>query len=512
MTAITHAISAALLHFVWQGLLIALLLWIALAILRNGSARHRYFLSCAALGIMTLLPVFTVWVVYQAPAPAGMPHSVVDIAQSTTPAALSSAGSLPAWMAALEAWALPVWSIGVLAFAVRLIWISRHIASLKRSGEAAEAPLIEAMRRLADRMRISGPVRLVISRLADTPSVVGWLQPVILLPAATLLNLSFEQLEAVLAHELAHIRRHDYLVNLLQAVAETLLFYHPAIWWVSSRIRDERELCCDDLVVTVCGDAIGYARALTKLERLRIIAPGLALSTTGGSLLFRIRRLTGTPHEQAPSKIPALVSLVLAGVCFAINPHWVSGQQQRSQEAVVSRDAIWMDTVKYGDLPITVRALGTIVSPTTAELKVATIQASSVQVGQAASIDTSRRGHIIAGTVARIEPYAAGGTIAVTVELQSPVLEPAGSSVDGIIKIRVLKDVIYAGRPVVGQPFASSTLFKLEQDGSHATRVTVEFGASSVNSIQILKGLQPGDRVILSDMSKYDGYDRIRLE
>ena len=224
MTAITHAISAALLHFVWQGLLIALLMWIALAILGNGSARHRYFVSCAALGIMTLLPAFTVWVVYQAPAAAGMPHSVVDIAQSTAPAALASAGSLPAWIAALEAWALPVWSLGVLVFAVRLIWISIHVARLKRSGEAAETPIINAITRLADRMRISGPVRVVISRLADTPSVVGWLRPVILLPAATLLSLSVEQLEAVLAHELAHIRRHDYLVNLLQAVAETLLF------------------------------------------------------------------------------------------------------------------------------------------------------------------------------------------------------------------------------------------------------------------------------------------------
>ncbi len=179
---------------------------------------------------------------------------------------------------------------------------------------------------------------------------------------------------------------------------------------------------------------------------------------------------------------------------------------------MVSRDAIWMDTVKYGDLPIAVRALGTIVSPTTAELRVPTALFGSVQVGQGASIDTSRSGHIIAGTVARIESYAAGGTVAVTVELQSPVPELAGLSVDGTIKIRVLKDVVYVGRPVVGQPYASSTLFKLEQDGSHATRVTVQFGASSVNSIQVLKGLQPGDHVILSDMSKYDGYDRIRLE
>ncbi len=442
-----------------------------------------------------------------------MPRSAVDISPSASPAALSPAVSLSAWIAALEAWALPVWFAGVLVFAIRLIWISRHAARLQRSGEAAGAPLMETIVRLADRMRISGPVRVAISRLTDTPSVVGWLRPVILLPAATLLSLSVEQLEAVLAHELAHIRRQDYLVNLVQAVAETLLFYHPAIWWVSSRIRHERELCCDDLVVSVCGDAIGYARALTKLERLRMIAPGLALRSTGGSLLFRIQRLTGTAHEQAPSKIPALVSLVLAFACLAINPHWASGQPQRGQEGVVSRDAIWVDTVKYGDLPIAIRAQGTIVSPTKAELKVATSQARFVQLGQAAAIDTGRsRGVTIAGRVAGIESSAAGGTVAVTIDLRSPAPELAGVSIDGTIQIRVLKDVVYAGRPVSGQPDASSTLFKLEQDGRHATRVTVEFGASSVNSIQVLKGLQPGDRVILSDMSKYDGYDRIRLE
>ena len=122
---------------------------------------------------------------------------------------------------------------------------------------------------LRTRMGLTRPVRLLISSLAEGPSVVGWIRPVILLPAATLLGLTPEQLEAVLAHEFAHIRRYDYLVNILQMVVETLLFYHPAVWWTSARIRHERELCCDDLAVSSCGDPLCYARALTKLERLR---------------------------------------------------------------------------------------------------------------------------------------------------------------------------------------------------------------------------------------------------
>ena len=103
------------------------------------------------------------------------------------------------------------------------------------------------------------------------PSVIGWLKPVVLLPAATLLGLTPEQLEAVLAHELAHIRRYDYLVNIVQMLIETLFFYHPAVWWISGRIRQERELCCDDIAVRCCGDAVGYARALTALERMRVM-------------------------------------------------------------------------------------------------------------------------------------------------------------------------------------------------------------------------------------------------
>jgi len=511
VTAITHAISAALLHFAWEGLLIALFLWVALAILRNGSARHRYFVSCAALGIMTVLPIVTAWFVYRAPTAAGRPGPLIVWPQSASPSAFYQAASPPAWVAALESWALPVWFLGVLVFAVRLIWISRYVAGLQRTGEAAKGPLIDSITQLARRMSVKDPLRVVISRLTDTPCVVGWLRPVILLPAATLLSLSVEQLETVLAHELAHIRRRDYLVNLLQTLSETLLFYHPAVWWVSARLRDERELCCDDMVVATCGDAIGYARALTKLERLRMIAPELAMSGTGGSLLYRIRRLTGMPHEEAPSKLPAVVSLVLAIVCFAISPHWASGQPQLSKEAAVSRGDVWMDTVKHGDLAIMVRALGTLISSKTAELKVAASQTSLIQVGQTATL-AMRQGSTIQGTVARIDPNPANGVVGVTIDLRAPVREASGVPVDGTIRIRVLKDVVYVDRPVFAAADARYGLFKVETDGTHATRVGVRFGAASVDAIQILEGLRVGERLILSDMSKYDGYDRLRVE
>ena len=145
------------------------------------------------------------------------------------------------------------------------------------------------------------------------------------------------------------------------------------------------------------------------------------------------------------------------------------------------------------------------------ELKVAASVATPVQIGESASIEL-RRGITIAGKVTRIESSVVNGTVTVVLELQSPVPEFAGQPVDGTISIRTLNNVVYVGRPVDSHADTESTLFKVESDGSHAKRVKVKFGANSVNTIQILEGLHLGDRVILSDMAKYNGYDRIRLE
>ena len=151
------------------------------------------------------------------------------------------------------------------------------------------------------------------------PTVIGWLKPVVLLPASALAALSPQQLEAILAHELAHIRRHDYLVNLLQTLVETLLFYHPAVWWLSRRIRIERENCCDDLAVSLCGDPVAYANALADLESLRSeTAPThhIAMAATGGALLQRVRRLLGAPSSHSgrgPAWLAGSAALLLVG-------------------------------------------------------------------------------------------------------------------------------------------------------------------------------------------------------
>ena len=330
MTAITQALSAALLHFVWQGLAVGLLLWIALFVMRKGPANARYAASCVALVILVLLPVVTACVLYT-PVTAAGPVKTAQAALLPVRAERSESSS-GAWLAALQSWALPLWSLGVLAFSLRLVLGSRQVAMLRRRGAPADAAIVKMVAGLGKRMGLARPVHVLITSLADGPSVVGWLRPVLLLPSATILGLTLEQLEAVLAHEIAHIRRYDYLVNVLQIVAETLLFYHPAVWWASARIRHERELCCDDLAVRSCGDALCYARALTTLEKLRVLTPNLAMGSTGGSLFYRIQRLMGeTTRECGPSKLSGALTLLLGLTCFLLNVHWAQGQADATQ-------------------------------------------------------------------------------------------------------------------------------------------------------------------------------------
>ncbi len=138
----------------------------------------------------------------------------------------------------------------------------------------------------------------------------------ILVPAGALINLSANELEAILAHELAHIRRFDYVANLLQSAIEALMFYHPGVWWIGKRIRAERENCCDDLAIAACGDRVVYARALTALEELRSGYPRFAMAATSGPLLSRVRRLLGKddPRRRSLPVWMALATVLVAGL------------------------------------------------------------------------------------------------------------------------------------------------------------------------------------------------------
>ncbi len=327
MPVIASALSSALLHFLWQGALVAALLAVVLAALRRRSPNVRYLACCAALALMAMLPVVTMAVLYA-------PLEAADGAVLPVAGSMAAIGAAAAVEPLARDWVLPAWFAGVMLFSLRLAWSGGHVWTLRHCAQPAGADIQETVARLAERLGLRRPVRALLTAATDSPSVLGWLRPVVLLPSATLLGLSTEQLEAVIAHELAHIRRHDYLVNLGQMVVETVLFYHPAVWWVSNRIRHERELCCDDAAVACCGDAVVYARALTQLEKLR--APTVAVAGTGGSLLFRIRRLVGVGQEQGVPRWPAVLAACFGLLCLALTVNWTQAEPLPPQAAALA--------------------------------------------------------------------------------------------------------------------------------------------------------------------------------
>ncbi|HXJ95138.1 MAG TPA: M56 family metallopeptidase [Terriglobia bacterium] len=322
-----QALGWALIHFLWQGALVALALAGCKVLLRGSTARVRYAVSCLFLLVLLALPVLTFVISMAQPSDSAGTNWVQAGAAALLPASDRAAPvtlgpNFQESVTPLLPWVVGIWIAGVMLLTVRWMAALAYLRRLRRSVSRSVPPEWEiALQSVKRRISVSLPVRLSISRLAQAPSVIGWLRPVILMPAAALAGLEPSALEAVLAHELAHIRRHDYLVNLLQSVVDTLLFYHPAVWWVSKQIRIERENCCDDLAAEACGDRVIYARALVDLEQSRAGQTSFALAANGGSLLFRIQRLlraNEADDRRGPSWLSAVagvavVALVLAG-------------------------------------------------------------------------------------------------------------------------------------------------------------------------------------------------------
>jgi beta-lactamase regulating signal transducer with metallopeptidase domain len=293
---VTQALGGALADFVWQGAAIALGVRALLACMGRRPAHERYAVACLGLLVMAVLPVGSF---FRAVLAGGTSVTLAAAGGGSliggTEVSLATWGG--AWLEALRPWLLSAWLCGVLLLSLRTGFAWKRARALAHEGTRPPGDLmVQALARVMERTRVGRPVRLLESVAVEVPTVVGLWRPLILVPASAMTGLTVPQLEAVLAHELAHIRRHDYLVNLLQALVETVLFYHPAVWWLSSRIREEREHCADDVAVESCGDALFYSRALAALEQLRAPVPVPALAANGGSLLLRIQRLLAVPQ------------------------------------------------------------------------------------------------------------------------------------------------------------------------------------------------------------------------
>ena len=319
-----------LLHSLWQGALVGVLFAALRFGLRRRSANLRYLGGCLCLALLVAIPVLTLlkglssWPSNgAADAVTRVPAGILAPGFSGASVGRSYGGSGTYWpvdwggdfLARLAPVLASVWALGVAFFSLRLTrscWWVRSIRT--REHELLDPAWMETLDDLRCRLGVSRPVRLLKSALVEVPMVIGWVRPVILLPAATLTGLTPGQLETILAHELAHVRRLDCVVNACQCLVETLMFYHPVAWWISGCIREERENCCDDLVIKVCGDRVGYARALATLEGLRAELPEWAFAASGGSLLNRIRRLVGRANDKGRVTAREASGLALLGI------------------------------------------------------------------------------------------------------------------------------------------------------------------------------------------------------
>jgi bla regulator protein blaR1 len=342
-----------LLHFLWQGAGLAALFAVGAAVCRSAPAR--YALAVGALVLMMVSPVITfTWLSWQAnPAVQTGAEGASTWAGTSTQNATALSGSrAPVAASRTEQpmamlWLVEAWFLGVLLLSLRTAGGLFLIERMRRKEiKPVGGELFERCVALQRRMGLDRVIQYCECLRLDAPAVLGWFRPVVLLPVRALTGLTEEQIEAVIAHELAHIRRLDCFVNLFQIAAETLLFYHPAVWWVSQRIRAERENCCDDEAIAICGDAVNYARALTLMEEWRT-APALMMAANRSPLAERVVRVLGWDGAAGRIRVAGLagsfvclVGALLAGNAFLGVAHAALGagaspKQEQGSSSVI---------------------------------------------------------------------------------------------------------------------------------------------------------------------------------
>jgi beta-lactamase regulating signal transducer with metallopeptidase domain len=298
-----HSLGWTLLHFLWQGTAVAALAAVLMTACRRASVR--YVLAVAALVLMLAAAVAT-FLFLTSSATTGTLAKSSPVLETRVPitdnfvsassgfSRLSPSDTLP--------WLVEAWLLGVAFFSLRsaggFLLLERE---RRRQSLALSDDVLELCHTLQHQLGLNRIVRYCECAWLQAPAVIGWFRPIVLLPVTALTGLSEEQLQLVIVHELAHIQRLDPFVNVFQICVETLLFYHPAVWWLNKRIRAERENCCDDVAVSVCGNAVEYARALTLMEEWRS-APALAMAANRGPLSERIFRVLGLKSAGAGTR------------------------------------------------------------------------------------------------------------------------------------------------------------------------------------------------------------------
>ena len=323
---ILYALGWTVVHSLWQSFIVALLLSAYLLALQKTNARMRYIAGNVALAAILAAAITTFFIMLKKTAIAPeLASSVIAFDGLVTVNIFEEAQAVGFSEYFNENMPLivTVWLVGMFFFLLKmlggLLYLQRlrhrYLTPLPRQWQ-------EMLGALAGELNLQRHVQLAESVLVRVPLVIGWLKPVILMPIGAVNSLTTEQVEAILAHELAHIARHDFLVNLLQSVIEILFYFNPAVWWISANVRTERENCCDDLAVQLCGDSLAYAKSLVSLQEMHQAAPAFAMpfSKNKNQLLNRIQRILQPSQNKSNvmEKLSATLLLLAAVVMLSV--------------------------------------------------------------------------------------------------------------------------------------------------------------------------------------------------
>lgn len=330
--AIIHSLGWALLHSMWQGLLIYCLLMALLKLIPSMPASVKYNLAMLSLGLLFagfIKTVISQWMqLHETAAPGGAAQTIIISRSVTTAGHAANPTGINNFFSGIESY-IPImvnfYIAGLGLLSGRLLY---NFYLVKRLQQTATIPApTEVILKLSEwqlLLNIERTIKLSFSNHVNTAMAIGAMKPVILLPAAMLSQLSTDELEAIIIHELAHIKRHDYLLNIIQTVVETIFFFNPFVWLISTIIRREREHCCDDIVVSSTISTLPYARALATLETYRIYSSSLAMAATGNkNLLFnRIKRIMEMKKKSISHSQLAFTIVVMLG--FIVSLVWLN--------------------------------------------------------------------------------------------------------------------------------------------------------------------------------------------
>jgi beta-lactamase regulating signal transducer with metallopeptidase domain len=321
-----RAVTTVLMHSLWQGTLIAILAFVALSIFRSSSARFRYAVSCCAMLAVVVVTIVTAVAIWPDTTGSAQQTSVVTDQPVSTESSRNVGPSIGAsnvnddvspthrWWSdpSVSRYIFVIWVAGVMLFsAYHLLGWRRARGFVRRGTSSVPTEWQARFEKLCDELRVRRLVSLLSSVKVNVPCVVGWIKPVILVPVSMFTSLDPAGIEMILVHELAHVRRYDVLVNIVQTAMETLFFFNPAIWWLSRRIRIEREDCCDDTAVARTGDPLRYARALANLEEVRMFQTSFNSALTGSPLRRRIQRIVGATKPRFYSSVLSISGMAL---------------------------------------------------------------------------------------------------------------------------------------------------------------------------------------------------------